>query len=114
MCICALEPLKYPHLWPLMGLLSPPPALQAVALPSQISSPPIASILVALATICPTLRMNAQSRMNVHSIPVCMADHTTNIMSDNVCYVIFNFITIRLWIMLHHRCRGSIYVVGMY
>ena len=64
MCICALEPLKYPHLWPLMGLLSPSPAGQAVDIPY-------------------------------------MQTHTITIHTHNVCYVTFNFITIRLWIMSH-------------
>ena len=55
--LAALATLKYPHLWPFLGLLSPSPALQAVALPSQISSPPRASILVALATSCSLLEL---------------------------------------------------------
>ena len=75
--------------------------MQAVALPSQISSHPRASILVALATSCSLLELIHHPRMNVQSILVCMTDHTTNIMSDNVCYVIFIFITVWLWIILH-------------
>ena len=49
--------LKYLHLWPFLGLLRPSPAMQAVALPSQISHPPRASILVALATSCSLLEL---------------------------------------------------------